>query len=328
MVTITDAWRNDYESKFAALKIKPNVLPTALAVARKIAANRSRYEPAAQATGVPWFLIGILHERESSLNFATYLGDGEPLDHPTHNVPKGRGPFKDFTTGAIDALVHEGFDKVTDWSIGAMLFHIEEFNGEGYHNHGMPSPYVFAGSNWYSKGKYDVDGHFNATLVDTQLGGAVMLTALIQLGILVIQQTGVLKMVTDAVIPAAVPAIPAPVPVPAQAARAATAGVNVSRTTTITSIFGAVFGALFAAGSPILAAVDPSTLHVAASAIGTLAGIGMMVSTVWGQLHLTSTANNNTLATINSLTTFAAQTAQILQNASQPAQAAPTAITQ
>jgi lysozyme family protein len=126
----------------------------------------------------------MLHEREASCNFACYLGDGEPLDHVSHYVPKGRGPFKTFEDGAIDALVHEGFDKVKDWTLGSVLFHAEEFNGEGYHDHGLPSPYVFAGSNQYSHGKFDRDGHFNADLVDTQPGCAVMLQALIQLNIL------------------------------------------------------------------------------------------------------------------------------------------------
>jgi lysozyme family protein len=41
------------------------------------------------ATGVPWFVVAALHERESGADFATYLGNGEPLNRVTQLVPKG-----------------------------------------------------------------------------------------------------------------------------------------------------------------------------------------------------------------------------------------------
>lgn len=179
MVILTDAWRKQYEDDFATMKVHPDKWTEARSVAKRLSSNEARYAPAASGTGVPWYLIAILHEREASGDFAKYLGDGEPLDRVTHDVPRGRGPFHTFNDGCIDALKYDGFDKVRDWSIGSVLFHMEAFNGEGYHDHGIPSPYVWAGSNKYSRGKYLSDNKFSYKAVDRQLGGAVILAAII-----------------------------------------------------------------------------------------------------------------------------------------------------
>ena len=188
MVQLTEAWAADYVKKFNSMTIRPGVLATALNVAKKIGANKARYDTVEKATGVPWFLVAALHQRESSGNFATYLGNGEPLNRVTRLVPAGRGPFASWEAGAIDALTHEGFEKVTDWSLGSILFHAEAYNGEGYHNKGVPSPYVWAGSNQYTRGKFASDGHYNPSLVDQQLGVAVILAALIQLKLISIPE--------------------------------------------------------------------------------------------------------------------------------------------
>src|SRR5690349_10202990 len=76
-------------------------------VADRILVNLDKYKPITAVTGVPEWAIGILHYRESNLNFATYLGNGQPLSRKTTIVPKGRGPFLGagaFARGGIDAL--------------------------------------------------------------------------------------------------------------------------------------------------------------------------------------------------------------------------------
>ena len=56
---------------------------------------------------------------------------------------------------------------------------LELYNGEGYENyHHMASPYLWAGTDQYVSGKYVADGKFDAAKVDTQLGCAVLLTAM------------------------------------------------------------------------------------------------------------------------------------------------------
>ncbi len=51
----------------------------------------------------------------------------------------------------------------------------EHYNGLGYRNKGLASPYVWSGTTTYKGGKYVADGQFSASAFDKQLGVAVML---------------------------------------------------------------------------------------------------------------------------------------------------------
>lgn len=153
------------------------------AQAAKIIANRSRYELVAKATGVPWDVIGVIHYRESSNHFAGVLHNGEKIigtGKKTTLVPKGRGPFSTWEQAAIDALAncHPYLAKQKDWSLGITLDLLEAYNGLGYRNKGLPSPYLWAGTDQYQKGKYVADGKFDPNHVDQQLGVAAILMKL------------------------------------------------------------------------------------------------------------------------------------------------------
>lgn len=143
----------------------------------RVRAGRSRYEIISAKTGIPWEVIGVIHYRESNCDFDTYLGNGQALNRKTTIVPKGRGPFATWEDGAMDALMtappKAGLNK--DWSIGGTLAKLEEYNGLGYATRGLPSPYIWAGTDQYIKGKYIRDGVFDPNHVDTQLGCAGLL---------------------------------------------------------------------------------------------------------------------------------------------------------
>ena len=150
------------------------------AAAEKIIANRSRYEVVAKATGVPWDVIGVIHYRESSNDFRGVLHNGQKIigtGKKTTIVPKGRGPFSTWEEAAIDALAncHPHLAKNKDWSIGTTLDKLEAYNGLGYRNKGLASPYLWAGTDQYAKGKYVADGKFDPNHVDQQLGVAAIL---------------------------------------------------------------------------------------------------------------------------------------------------------
>jgi hypothetical protein len=221
-----------------------------------------------------------LHERESSGDMNTYLGNGQALDKVTTIEPGGRGPFDSFEDGAVDALVHEGFHKIKDWSIARCLFCAEVFNGPGYRSHGVPSPYVWAGTDQYRTGKYDRDGHFVANLTDPQLGVAIMLQALISLGMLAVNtvtnpnnSTGITVTKPNN-----------------------STGITVSHTTTSTNFISVIVGA---------ALTVLGTQSFGADAIHTLAALGGPIAVVAGilnQLHITGGANANTLDHIVALT--------------------------
>lgn len=142
--------------------------------ADKVISNKEKYKAIEKLTGVPWYFIGLLHLRESNCNFNTHLHNGDPLSARTVHVPKGfprtgNPPFS-FEFSAVDALRYMKLDKVTDWSIANVAFYFEEYNGFGYRPKKVNSPYLWAGTNHYIKGKYTTDHKYNPNAVDQQLG--------------------------------------------------------------------------------------------------------------------------------------------------------------
>lgn len=150
-------------------------------VAARLDAAKARYQTVEAKTKVPWQDISVTHEREASQNWNTQLGQGDPLSRVSTHVPKGRGPFKTWEDGAVDALMNcpPYAGRWTDWSIGGTLTILEKYNGVGYAARGKPSPYIWSGTDQYVSGKYVSDGVYDANAVDAQLGCAGLLLAMI-----------------------------------------------------------------------------------------------------------------------------------------------------
>jgi len=181
-----ESLKNEYERNWASLEIRPARLADANAVARKAINGKATYQQIERLTGVPWYFAALCHYRESNFDFDTYLGNGESLHRVTTIVPKGRGPFATFVDGAVDAFRIENFVGAQDWSIGRILYRLEAFNGFGYHAKGCNSPYLYGGSTLYGPpearaGKFVRDHVFDANHVDSQLGTAVILHAMMAL---------------------------------------------------------------------------------------------------------------------------------------------------
>lgn len=153
-------------------------------VARRILANRARYEKVQEVTGVPWWWVGAIHDRESGGNFAGVLHNGERIigtNRKTRLVPAGRGPFPTWEAAAVDAVLIKGLDKITNWSIPRALYEAERFNGWGYYGKKVNSPYVWSGTSLQQDGKYVADHVWSATATDEQLGVAAVLKALFKI---------------------------------------------------------------------------------------------------------------------------------------------------
>ncbi|WP_316178085.1 MULTISPECIES: hypothetical protein [unclassified Bradyrhizobium] len=149
-------------------------------VARRLAASKARYQVVSAQTGVPWYVIAVIHERESSQSWSASLAQGDPWDRVSVHVPAGRGPFKSWEDAAVDALAYCApyAARWKDWSIGGTLTLLEQYNGLGYFRRGVPSPYVWAGTDQYRSGKYVRDGVYDPDVVDKQLGCAGLLLAM------------------------------------------------------------------------------------------------------------------------------------------------------
>lgn len=173
----------DYAALWGSLEIQADRLNEVLAQADTIVANRAQYQ--AVGMGIPWQWIGVIHHRESDGNFRTHLHNGDPLTARTVHVPAGRPltgrpPFA-WVLSAQDALMMRGLG-AGDWSIAEALRRAEAYNGSGYQDRGILSPYVWAASNHQQPGKYVADGVFDPTAMDHQLGVAVALDVLAGMG--------------------------------------------------------------------------------------------------------------------------------------------------
>ena len=175
------------------MEIKPSWLGRADAQTRRIIANKKRYQKVSAILQkrhnnyIPWQFIGVIHMMESNCNFGTHLHNGDSLQARTRQVPAGRprtgSPPFTWEESAVDALVMKKFDEEDKWTMEKICYNLERYNGWGYVNRGIPSPYLWSGSNIYTRGKYVRDGVFDANEVSQQVGALVLLKRILALDV-------------------------------------------------------------------------------------------------------------------------------------------------
>lgn len=167
-------------ARWLSMKIRPERAAEFAPVARRLCAAKARYLTVEKATDVPWWFTAVTHQRESSQSWTRSLAQGDPWDRVSIHVPAGRGPFKSWEDAAIDALVNcpPYAARNKDWSPGGAMTMLERYNGVGYANRGIPSPYVWSGTDQYASGKYVADGVFDPQTVDKQLGCAPLIKSM------------------------------------------------------------------------------------------------------------------------------------------------------
>lgn len=166
-------------ARWTAMHADPAVAVSFARVAARLVAPaaKARYEIVSGETSVPWFVVAVIHERESSQSWAANLAQGDPWNAVSVHVPKGQGPFASWEAAAVNALARSPPYAAhwADWSIGGALTLLESYNGLGYAQRGVPSPYLWAGTDQYASGKYIADGHYDPQAIDHQLGCATLL---------------------------------------------------------------------------------------------------------------------------------------------------------
>lgn len=130
-------------------------------VATFIDTNKRSYVSVAKRTGVPWFVVGAIHYRESSGRFDTYLHNGETLGRKTKLVPKGI-LFHNWDDAAMDAMKRYYIENQNKYGT---IEAIERYNGLGYRNRTcngrqVQSPYLWGGTDWHKGGRYVADHDF------------------------------------------------------------------------------------------------------------------------------------------------------------------------
>lgn len=149
-----------------------------------IVKHKSVYKEIEKLTGIPAGFIASIHVRENGPDvgkFKTYLGNGQPLNKVTTIVPKGRGPFKNWVEGAIDALSLHNLQDIKDWDLKKACYEWERYNGFGYKDRGKYSPYVWTGTQYgLDQGYYTSDGNYSSTAKDENIGCYALYTLLIK----------------------------------------------------------------------------------------------------------------------------------------------------
>jgi len=143
--------------------------------------NKSRYEDVEKKTGKPAELVAALHWREAGGDFDKCLQDGTDLGKPVQAPASKDKVFYTFEDSAEDVLNIDYFKniEVTEGDFDSYLYFAEAYNGFGYRNKGLPSPYIWAGTNNYTSGKYAEDGKLDTDYVDKQPGVAVLLSSIL-----------------------------------------------------------------------------------------------------------------------------------------------------
>ncbi len=170
-----------YEAAYLIMKFVPFHQQAILDTANRVLAGKSRYMDISMKTGVPWRLIGCLHNMECNCDFRGVLHNGERIvgtGQRTTIVPIGRGPFATWEIAALDALKLDGLNGVKNWSVGLELMYAEKFNGWGYimYHPKENSPYVWACTSINDgHGKYVRDRVFDENApTDGQVGVAAI----------------------------------------------------------------------------------------------------------------------------------------------------------
>lgn len=195
-IRLTQALRGHYTELFQSCQVRAGSLEYATRWARRIAAHEPAYAAIAARNHMPWYLVGLIHYRECSLNFSRHLHNGDPLAGRTWRVPAGRPaqgepPFR-FEDSAVDALHYSGMSRWRDWSLPGTLYRLEAYNGFGYrlYHPDVPSPYLWGRSYHYVRGGYARDGQWSDSYVNRQLGVAVLLRRMTELGLIAFDAVG------------------------------------------------------------------------------------------------------------------------------------------
>lgn len=183
-----DSMRAGYAKLWAELVPTAAHVTELTVIANRMVAHKQAYQAVSAATwGRPdvWWVVGLLDEMEGGGGARTHLWNGDSLLDYTKDVPAGEPksvghppPFT-FLESAVAALHYDGLDKVAAWTPSAVGYYFERYNGPGYLNKPIISPYLASWSNKYTKGKYTSDGVYDSEAVSKQPGALTILKVLL-----------------------------------------------------------------------------------------------------------------------------------------------------
>ncbi|MHC4616368.1 MAG: hypothetical protein ACYTEQ_01310 [Planctomycetota bacterium] len=163
-----------YKRLFDSIRIPQEKEEEVFGILRRFEDDRERYQ--ALPHPAPWEVVAAIHNMEASGDFDRVQHNGQKIvgtGKKTTLVPKGKGPFETWEESAIDA--HRFRRWHTPGSIYYWLEMAERFNGLGYRNKGLHSPYLVGGSDLETPGRYMADGRWSPRGRGRQIGVATIL---------------------------------------------------------------------------------------------------------------------------------------------------------
>lgn len=159
-----------YEACYRILEFDPGTETRIKAAADRVTGSMwPEYVELERLRGIPAVMTGLIHAMECNNHPLGTLHNGQKIigqRRKTTIVPIGRGPFRTWIEGALDAVDTQAIWRVPEWSLGWMLRQCEKFNGWGYvtgAGRQELSPYIWACTNINDGyGKYTSDGRFDA----------------------------------------------------------------------------------------------------------------------------------------------------------------------
>ena len=184
------ALRAEYERLFASCKVRESRIGDVDRLIDRMVAARPRYAALEATLGTPWYFVGAIHSLESAQRLDRHLHNGDLLTARTTHEPKGRPqrgkpPFT-WEVSAQDALTMKRLHEWDDWSVGGVLYKLEQYNGWGYRQFHpeVRTPYLWSFSQHHVKGKYVADRVFDPEAVSLQCGAAVLLRRMVDRGLI------------------------------------------------------------------------------------------------------------------------------------------------
>lgn len=189
--------------RWASMHMKASRIPAFHSTAARLCAPdaKVRYQGVTDALtklgySIPWWFIAVVSEREygGPPHWDKQLGQGNPLSRKSWDEPKNMGPYLTHpgdTTPGNDAWTRCCVDVLQNsapfaakwklWTVGGVMTLFEEYNGLGYAARGVPSAYVWSGTDQYVSGKYVADHVYRAGVIDVQEGCAPILSMMMAL---------------------------------------------------------------------------------------------------------------------------------------------------
>jgi len=186
MVIQFEDLRADYARLWSTMSLRSDWTQRATDAAKRIFSNKNNYHSVESLTGVHWFVVALIHQMESDLDFGTHLHNGDPLTARTCNEPvgrplSGRPPFL-WSDSAADAIRFDKLDQVPQWTLERVAFQLEKYNGfRSRTEHRINTPYLWSGTLHYDRGKFVRDNVWSDTVASKQVGAMPILRQLMQL---------------------------------------------------------------------------------------------------------------------------------------------------